>query len=106
MLEKMSKELGYDLADSDVLFDVPKIGKTHDMLPALYVRDPDGHYRILTDLSGVVASLCQEFENLTKKSRIYVSPLVREKLNTDKKEADRIENAFRDFLSLRAKKES
>jgi hypothetical protein len=79
ILKLLSKELKQSVDESDVLFDVPKAAKSRDNLKPLFVRDPEmqNHHQEIRSVSGVVGSLCTEFEILTKKSRIYISDTLR-----------------------------
>jgi hypothetical protein len=53
-------------------------------------------------MSGVVRSLCEEFEHLTKKSRVYISSGLREKLRADKSAGKKAKEAVAAFLEDRA----
>jgi len=108
ILRKLGTMLGQGLEDCDVLFDVPKTEKRRDTLEDLYVSDPEDpkKYKELSSLSGVVRALCQEFEDLTKKCRIYISPGVREKLESDEQKANEVKAEVEGYLSQIADKEN
>jgi len=101
LLKAVESESSMTLQDSDLLLDVPRIEKTTDQLKPLYVYDPERAqpYQKLSELSGVVKSLCEEFLDLTKECRVYLSHRVYSELDekkgmlaTARKEIERILN--------------
>jgi serine/threonine protein kinase len=106
VLEKLEIELGEKLKDHDVLFDVPGSEKTSDLLKELFVYDPHDpeKYKKLRDLSDVTRALCDEFDNLTKKCRIYIAAGLREKLDRDDKIAKRVKGKIEGDLKALADK--
>jgi len=90
VLKTLGTMLERKLEDYDVLFDVPKSEKRRDTLDDLYVGDAEdcgGEPKHLTDLSGVTKALCEEFEDHTKKCRIFISAGLREILEGDERKA-------------------
>jgi HD superfamily phosphohydrolase len=100
LLERLGTMLGQKLEDYDLLFDVPKTEKRRDALEDVYVCDPEDTEKIekLSTLSGVVGALCKEFEDLTKKCRIYISPAVRDRLEGDERKAKRVKAEINEHL--------
>jgi len=105
ILHKLDGALSGKFHDSDVLLDVPKSEKTSDMLRSLYVWCPDGPepYSRLSEMSRVVESQCEEFESLTKKCRIYVSPGLKRTLDGDERLAKKAKDEVLDLLEKGAK---
>jgi HD superfamily phosphohydrolase len=86
-IEILSTVLDHKLDDFDLLFDVPKAEKRRDTLEDLYVYDSEGRgekYKKLSEYSAVTKALCAEFEDHTKKCRIFVSDRVSKELDKNK----------------------
>ncbi len=101
VLTKLSAKLGEDFEDHEVLFDVPRSEKTGETLESLYVYDPEDRaekYRTLSTLSGVTRALCDEFEGLTKKSRVFVSPRLQAKLEGDTRRTEVVKTEIEEDL--------
>jgi hypothetical protein len=108
VIDKLRDKVADDIEDYEVLFDVPKVEKRRDMLTEFYVYDSEGRkaqYRKLSEISGVTKALCEEFEDLTKKCRIYISSRLRDKLEGDRRLMEKARQEVEGALSTKAAKQ-
>jgi HD superfamily phosphohydrolase len=108
LLRAVEQAVHVKLQDSDLLLDVPRIEKTTDQLKPLYVYGPEGvpPYQKLSELSGVVKSLCEEFVDIIKECRAYLSHGVYNELEGKKGGLTTVRDEIERILSNRAKKVS
>lgn len=88
-IEILGRLVGEKIPDSYVLIDVPQIDKKRDFDPEIFVKD----YRAgsaafqLTEVSKLVQAISEDFEAQVKKSRVFIHPIIREKLRSRSSES-------------------
>lgn len=105
LLQQVSGVLKRPLADSDLLFDIPRIERGRDTVASIWVRSRAAavDYEELKNLSGIVKQVGDNFDRFVKKCRVFVSPAVFEELRV----AGRLDEArklVRSLLHSAAKK--
>jgi HD superfamily phosphohydrolase len=105
LIREISKIIKATLKDSDVLFDIPRAEKTSDNMKPLFVFDEEAEqpYEEIKYLSRVIESLSVEFEHITKKSRIFMSPELDELLIKDRNKANAVKKETEKFLLSKVK---
>ncbi len=80
LCELLHKKLNRDIKDSDVLLDVPKSSQESDALKPVYVSffHEKGRYQKLDQVSALVQGVHDNFLNLVKKCRVFISPEIEE----------------------------
>lgn len=89
IIGELSKLTGRKVSPASVLFDVPRMNKEKDALTETIVSDPASAQGMtqLNEISKVVGAVFTDFQWLAKKSRVFVSPALREDLRTRNLEA-------------------
>ena len=106
--QTLTKEIaglvGEDLADGDVLLDVPQAEKGKDVLKTLWVDRPYARprYEKLPRISGLVEAVYENFQKIVKKCRIYIRPDIWERLS-DGHTQSRIQSRVREILDSMAR---
>lgn len=76
LTNKLRHVLRRSLIDGDLLLDVPRVDKETDALKPLYVYRPyaSKKYAGLHDISKITGAIHENFQNLVKKCRVFLSP--------------------------------